>query len=847
MSYQKFTNYSGNNSILDKFQIGTEYKDDIKIKKEIFRTEESGWSIYSVTNKKGFEFRVKGTFVVGLNINHEYKIRGVISNFKNTNDVKIQEIAPIRPKSKKAIISYLKTLKGLKTKAESIYEAFGDDSINILLNNPQRVADTIDKVGIKSTIKWSNQLKECFESQDTIARLLELELTPKAAKKLYDKYKDDIILKIETNPYFLASEVKGYGFEKCDRLAREIGIAPQDTYRIEEGIIHTLTEASFEGHCYLPKKELIAKVKELLDIKLTILEMKRCMYDFKGLETFKYTIGDANIYDLIYADLVNNYTLYNIEKNKIRKEKHRHMVYDIPIENVEKSIDTLVNYGRIVIEKDCIYLRSLHKSEVETANSIKNLIKYNDIYSKKYVASIVDEITSKEGIILEEKQRQSCIEFNTSENGLMALIGGAGTGKSFTLSFIIKTHKEIAKRNGRKIPKIQIVAPTGKAAKVASEATKTNCLTVHRCLGWNSDGFEYNKDNLLDLDALICDESSMLDIHLGKAFFEAVSSNSKVIIMGDTKQLPSVGAGSVLRDILATELVRFIELNVIKRQGLLSGTVQFANNIIDDEMLPNSVNTNDAFFLEREDIVNIKKTTIQSVINLIKNKGYDFNDIQVLIPQRTGALGVYMFNYVLQKQFNPKPVTKDNILACEFKAKPDEETDAIIYKLYFQEGDKVLNKNNNYSMVKYQKVKNQFIESSESGVTNGECGVIEYIKVEKQGSKINKKIMVKFDDFYALYEDDTIASLEHSFAITIHKSQGSAWKAVIVIITTSAWIMLSNNIIYTAVTRARDFVCVIGSAKAVKKSIKTHTPNMRYTNLKERICDTWLEISDINI
>lgn len=553
------------NSYLNKFAIGTEHKDVVIPVKEIYR-DENGWSIYIVKNEKGHEFRIKGVFITPLNIKHQYKVKGIISSFKSENDFKVKEIAPIRPKSKKAIISYLKTLKGLKSKADIIYETYGDEAIDVLLNTPDKVANDIKGVGIKMATNWSQQLQSCFESQDTIARLLELELIPRVAKKLYDVYKEDIIIKIETNPYFLINEVKGYGFDKCDKVARELGISPADKFRIQEGIIYILKKASSEGHCYLPKDILIDRVKALLDIKLQYTEMKRFESTYRGQESFEYFIGEKNKYIIQYDDLLQHINSYEAESRKKTKELYRYAIHNIPLERLEKAIEELNETKRIVVEEDeFVYLKKLYKSEIDTAYYVKDLADYKDTYSKGYVEKVLNKILKKDGIILEEMQRKACIDFNTSESGFYLLLGSAGTGKTFNLIKVLEVAKEIAREKHNKALSISIFAPTGRASKIASLATKMPCSTIHKGLGWKEDGFEHNEYNKLDADIVICDESSMLDINLAKSLFEAIRRGSKVILMGDIKQLPSVGPGAVLKDLIDSNTLRVVILNVIKR------------------------------------------------------------------------------------------------------------------------------------------------------------------------------------------------------------------------------------------------------------------------------------------
>lgn len=825
----KFNDYS----ILDEYSVGSQYAGPITIKKQLVFLD-NGFYSYLVEDNQKNEFKISGNGITPLGLNKPYDIKGVISVYRGHNQVKINKLKPLRPKNKEGVILYLKTLKGLNKKAEVIYNEFGNDSIDYILKKPEVVAEKIIGVGIRSVYKWQKQLVDTMSSQDTISRLLEIGLSQKESKKLYDEFKDEIVIKIENNPYWLIQAVKGYGFEKADKIARELEIKPDSEYRIEEGIIHTLKNAGYQGHCYLPIDELILDVKELLSIKLSYIEMIKFKKEFSGFKSFEYYIGEGNRYDVDYKEMCYVLDSYENEPSKYKKNQYRYEVFNIETVNIEKIIDKLKEGNRVVVEEEKIYIRKVYESEVKLANNIKKILNYNNKYSRNLVEKVLDNLCKEKNIQLEEKQREACIEFNLSTNGMYVLTGGAGTGKTFCLLIILELSRRL---NNNKPLLEEIMAPTGRASKVAAESTGMDCKTIHRGLGYSGGEFEYNEENLMDNDILIIDETSMLDLNLADKLISAIKSDTKIILLGDINQLPSVGAGNVLKDIINSNKVKIIMLNVLKRQDALSGIAVMADDINNDKMIRSCESTKDAYFIGRETPKGIQAAIISSINKILKFDGYTFEDIQVLVPQRTGSLGTYILNYLIQYNFNKINEDDITILAKKFKAKLNEDSENKEYSLYFKKGDKVINIKNSYDMEHWQLKDGDFIKcEKEIGVMNGETGVIHDINIIKniEGKITKKEIMVKYDGYYIRYEDD-FENLEHSYALTIHKSQGSAWKSIILCISNSAFTLLNNNLIYTGVTRARNFVAVIGQERAVRYGIKNHEVLERYTYLNKRI------------
>lgn len=834
--------------------IGEEVEKDITVEYEMMYSDNNGYGAYSVTDnlREGYIFNISGIFAKPLVVGQTYVIKGVVSEYKGKKQIKISKIAPSRPQTKKGIITYLRTLDKVGEKrAELIFNTFGIESIDILMKYPDRVSKEISRVGKDLAIQWQEQLKEMIESDKILAQLYDFGLSVNESKKVFERLGEESIEKITENPYILSRLVRGFGFEKCDRIARTIGIPPTSPFRVAEGLMHALGQASMDGHCYLKSSELIARAKEVLDIRLTYQEMARLSKENAGRKNFSYTIGNVN-YHIEYNELMRYLYNFSQEKDRNKKFKHRYPLDLIEEKLIKEGIETLRAQERIVLDiakieengvsisEERVYLKELYKAEISVAMKILELEEVEERFTREEVENILDEILERDGVVLEEMQREACISFNRGLGGFCVLIGSAGTGKTFTLKYILETGRALRQKYLIKSSDMKIYAPTGKASKVASKATGMECSTIHKGLGYNpaTFGFEHNEENPFDADTIICDETSMLDIKLADSFFEAIKVGSKVILMGDIKQLASVGPGNVLKDIIYSKSVKVVELKVVKRQGLDSGIIENANNIIEGKAIVSCENTKDAYFLPRETNSGCQRAIIQSVHNILNNKNIEFNEIQILSPQRNGALGVNVLNYLMQQEFNPGN-NEVVVPARKFVARLNETQPEEVYTLNFKKGDKVINIKNDYDLEQYQiDGYGNLIKKKSIGITNGECGVIDRIeRITKniEGKpKLTTIMVVKYEDFYAKYEDD-FSDLEHAYCLTIHKSQGSAWKAVVLPFSKSHFNMLDNNLIYTAWTRAREFAVAIGQSQAVLRGIKKSNASKRNTTLCDRL------------
>lgn len=824
---------------LNKYKNGEIIKKNIIISDEKHFNNNNGFGIYrcfEIEDEEENLFTIKGNLISRLISGQSYQVKGKVCT--NTygglteKQISIININAIRPINKRGIVSYLQSLKGLKSKAELIYEIYGDKSIEMLLEKPLEVAKRIDGIGKKSVLKWQDQLRNLQDSQSTIAKLLDFGLTIKQSRKLYADYNDAIIDEIEKNPYFLAEKVKGYGFKSCDRIAKNMGYDLKSNFRLSEGIIYTLNEASTEGHSYLPLNVLISKCKEILDGKLTIEEMKEFAKSTKDEEI--YSFGDKKV-SIDVNKVRNLLRLYNEEKDYFKRDQYRYVFLDIEECDIVLQFENLKK-KKIIIEnvedEVRVFLVNLYYDELSITYNILRLS--NEEYFPTYV-DIEKELNNylrSEKITLEEQQRKAVLEFSKYKSGFYVLNGSAGCGKTFTLKIILDMLR-LQYRRGRKDMTVKVFAPTGKAAKVATKATGLPCSTVHRGLGYSPvEGFSYNKENPLKTDVLIIDESSMLDVSLTRNLLEAIQNGTKVIFIGDTKQLPSVGPGNVLKDIIESKKIKTVTLNVVKRQDLLSDILKNANNIINKDMIVNYNNTNDAFVIFKETPFETQDYIIRSIKRVMKTRNFSLEDIQVLCPQKSSSIGTITMNYLIQKEFNP-----DNndivVLNKKFQLKTEYETKEIC--LNYKKNDKVIHIKNNYDKEWYTKNDaGEYIKDRFTGITNGETGIIEDICKIKENGDVFFRIIVKYEDKFVFY-DDVFDELEHAYALTIHKSQGSQWKAVIIPILNQNFKMLDNNLLYTAYTRAEEFNVVIGQNKAISYAIRNSKIITRYTSLKDKL------------
>lgn len=784
----------------------------------------NGFGIYSSLLENGAEMVMKGNFPLPLNLQQVYEIEGKIVLRGFNKQIEVSSYKAVAPKGAYKVVTYLQQLSGLNKRAEAIYDAFGDKSINILKKAPEQVANAIKGVSIKKAKEWQRQLLDKEAEEKDILYLLNLGLSAKQAAQLHENYGSKIRKQISKNPYILLS-VKGvsnYGFLKCDELARKMGFDFAHTDRIKEGLVYCLKEAGGAGHTYLPKEILVEKMKEVLGVRLTFTQMRSFLKSNEDEITLY-----SRTFKIDREDLEERVKKIDSLQKESAKEKYRYPLFSVEDKHIQTALSELEQEGVIYIHSNRIALEKYEQSEMSIAKDLFRLSKATDWKVPFNTEVELTKYLKENRIELESKQKEAVLRFAGKDGSIQALIGSAGTGKTFVLKIILALLEKVFKANKRPF-KVKILTPTGKAARIASKATGFEAETIHRGLEYNpNEGFQRNRSNPIDATILVVDESSMMDASLAASLFRAIKTGTKVILMGDLKQLPSVAAGNVLRDLVNSNVIDKVVLEVVKRQGALSGIIKNANHIIAGEMMETCEETKDSFIINEEDDQMIQAKTIASIKRLLTFPGYTLEDIQVLVPQKRGSIGVYELNALIQSHFNQNR-----------SGEKIRNLHADKIQLFFMKGDKVIHIKNNYNVVWHDKTLLGYSAQQHTGITNGETGVIEDIDTvfvtENGVPKKKKRIIVKYEDGYVFYhEGDEIKEINHAYCMSIHKSQGSQWKAVILPVSSQHAFFLDRNLIYTGWTRSQLFGTVIGPKRTLSMSIKKDKSIERFTQLQD--------------
>lgn len=642
--------------------------------------------------------------------------------------------------------------------AGRIVRHFGDDTFQIVENEPERLSE-VKGISEKKAREIAMQIAEKSDMRKAMMFLQKYGISLNLGAKIYQKYGDSVYSVLQENPYRLADDISGVGFKIADEIAYRIGIHTDSDYRIKSGMVYTLLQATGEGHVYLPKDELFQRAAELLGVDSSYME--------------------KHLVDLA------------MDRKIVQKEQGDQIL---------------------------IYPAQYYYLELNTARMLREL----DIFcpeDEKIVERRIVQIEKETGTVLDEMQKKAVQE--AAGHGLLILTGGPGTGKTTTINAIIRYFEGEG-------AEIRLAAPTGRAAKRMTEATGYEAQTIHRLLelsGMPEDDregqpihFERNAENPLETDVIIIDEMSMVDIHLIHSLLMAVTAGTRLILVGDENQLPSVGPGNVLRDIIRSGQFPVVELKKIFRQASESDIVVNAHKINKGEQVEINNKSRDFFFLKRYDADII----IRVVIALIQEKLPKYVEakpfeIQVLTPMRKGLLGVERLNLILQKYLNP--------------AEPGKEETEIGGRV-FRVGDKVMQIKNNYQMEWEVRNKYGIPMDNGSGIFNGDTGIIREINL------FTEELTVEFDEGKMVeYSFKQLEELELAYAITIHKSQGSEYPAVIIPVHSGPRMLMTRNLLYTAVTRARTCVCLVGLPDTFHAMAANQIEQKRYSGLQDRIVE----------
>ncbi|EOT2913203.1 ATP-dependent RecD-like DNA helicase [Clostridium perfringens] len=669
---------------------------------------------------------------------------------------KVEECEEILPTSKDGIEKYLSSgiIQGIgPVTAKKIVNKFGEDTLNILDNNIERLKE-IEGIGKKKLETIIESYREQRELKNITIFLQTHGLSVNQCLKIYKKYGASSVDTVKNNPYILCDEISGIGFKTSDKIARSLGIEIDSPFRIQSGIRYVINEFCANGHTFMPKNELIKEASNVLTVSGDIIE-----------ENIKNAALDRKI--------------------KLEKVNDKEGVFTIPNYYCELGITNRIltlaisNFQDISVDVDHLILQFEKKNNITFAESQKDAI------------------------------------ISAFQNGIEIITGGPGTGKTTIIKCII----EIFETCGLKV---LLGAPTGRAAKRMSESTGKEATTIHRMLDMGvfekeESVFVTNaEEHSLEADVVIIDEASMIDITLMNALLKSIKVGTRLIIVGDVDQLPSVGAGNVLNDFIESGFTKVVRLKEIFRQGKESMIVVNAHKINKGEMPKLNEKGTDFFFIRND----IQEGILNTIIDLINTRLPKFNSnwdklksIQVLVPMKKGVLGVTNLNERIQNVLNPKaPYKKEK----EFRS------------MVFREGDKVMQIKNNYSL-KWTRIAGKG-EHEGLGVFNGDMGFIESIDLE------GKKLSIIFDDERrVIYDFMYLDELDLAYAITIHKSQGSEFPVVIIPAYMGAPLLMNRNLLYTGITRAKEMVVVVGIPKALKYMVDNTRSMERYSSLNWRI------------
>lgn len=809
-------------SLLAQFSIGTELTSDVRIVRNVYRNKDNGYSVYDAENNDYRMLKLSGYFPTSLRLDGYYKIKGLVKKGKYGRTLQVSEYHSAFPEDQDSVITVLRTLPGLDTRAPDVYRILGAKALDIIIDAPEEVSKKIPGVGLKTAIRWQQALQGFKEDDVVLQTLQEYQIPAADAKRLLEKY-PDIIERLKTSPYFLADEIRGFGFAKCDKIALANGYPPDGLERLEQAMLHVLQQDCFRyGNCYMQSNQFIERVKQLADISL---DYKTAMDIIRG-----NTNPPDGISIQAIADSLAEHRMYS-------SRRFRFIVTKIPNSALKMALGAMSSRSRIIIEDDRVYLGYLHQAETIVARCLKtmSLSEYGDFPDAE---AVLDEICIRDGIVLEEMQRVAVLKACARRGGVLVLNGGAGCGKTFTLNIIIKVLRELYKRAGLSF-EAQIMAPTGQAAQVAQKATGLPASTIHRALHIVIDK-NMESNTTIECDCAVIDEFSMVGINLAATLFSAIAGGTKTIIMGDFHQLPSIDPGNVLKDIISSQTIPVVTLNVVKRQGAGSGVLYNANKILDGQMIRSvKVNEqgvkNNAYIYRSEDPISARKSIV-SMVAAMRKRGYQMRDIQVLCPQKQTDVGVYALNYAIQTAFNPPSEGKAEVFSQQVSLHNDQGTPQTV-RLMLREGDKVVNTANNYDMrfFSWQKGLGFTEDFSRKGIVNGEMGRIAKIVNVKDGKTIRQRVYVQVNSGHFVMYEDNWDDLSLAYAMTIHRSQGSQWPIVVAPIMSCNRSMLDRQILYTLYTRAQDATVIYGTAESLQFAIENTHSEERLTWLKERL------------
>lgn len=727
------------------------------VEKIVYRNADNGYTVLSLCQDSE-EMTCVGVFPV-ISEGEYIEVTGSVTEHAVYGEqIKMDSYQVKEPEDAVSMERYLGSgaIKGIgQALAARITKKFKKDTFRIIEEEPERLSE-VKGISEKKAREIALQFEEKREMRNAMMFLQQYGISNNMAVKIYQEYGGRMYDILRENPYRLAEDISGIGFKLADEIAAKAGISPDSDFRIKAGLLYMLSQASAAGHIYIPEKMLLQKTGQLLFVEPQAME--------------------------------------------------RHMM--------ELSLDNRIIVKEIE-EQRIVYNSSLYYMEMNCARMLLDL---NTRYEagEEQLFRRMEALEKEEGILLDEMQRMAVME--GTRNGLLVITGGPGTGKTTTINTLIRLFESEGMG-------ILLAAPTGRAAKRMAETTGHEAQTIHRLLELKASSedkeassmvFERNEQNPLETDVVIVDEMSMVDIYLLHALLKAVLVGTRLILVGDVNQLPSVGPGNVLKDIINSHCFNVVKLSKIFRQAAESDIIVNAHKINRGEPIALDNKSRDFFMLQRDNV----NVIIRVLISLIKDKlpryvKAESFDIQVLTPMRKGELGVERLNKILQEYLNPPS---------------EEKREREFAHGLFREGDKVMQIKNNYQLEWTVQNRYGIKMDTGTGVFNGDTGII------KEINSFAELVTVEFEEGRQVeYRYGDMDELELAYAITVHKAQGSEYPAVVMPVLTGPVMLFNRNILYTAVTRARSCVTLVGSSNMVHHMIDNVSEQTRYSTLAARL------------
>jgi len=825
-------------SVLSSYQEGSEATISVRVIDCLYRNKETGFGVYLVENENRRRFKIIGIFASQLRINYYYEVTGTVIKREGEWQLDVKQYQSTFPQDQEGVLTVLRTLSGLNTQANVVYKRLGNQALKIIHDSPEKVVRCVPGVSLKRAKVWQEQLSATDMVEMSIAVLKAMGLSIQKAKRLIDEFGTDVGEQIKNDPYFLMSKAGILSFSDCDKIALSHGGDLTNPTRIAAAMLHVLkSEAHLKGNCYLGKDEFLDTVRQLTGLHLKYKDAQTLLKQVRA-PIYRWSqygsMCEVNIEQL--AKAVSDW------KHKKKRPSFKYFVFIVPDDALERGLQMALEQKAIIqdeLDGSEVFMQNMiYQAEISVAASIRN-IQNADLPFISENTGIIDAYCRENGIYLEERQREAVEKFTKTRGGFHVLCGPAGCGKTFTLNVILNVLKKIYQASNEPFSAL-VLAPTGKAAKVASESTSLPAFTIHKALGLVGD--EENPFHFTQIQAncVVIDEFSMVDIFLAQKLLSNIPPMTKVIIMGDSSQLPSIGPGMVLKDIIASGKVQTVTLDVVKRQGALSGVLLNANRILNGQPIKTQQDQGSesgAFVYHVDTPVQCREKLVDAYLQQLE-AGRTISDVQILCPQKMTEVGTDVLNYIIQQRLLAGKGMENAVPAKTISYEDFSSGETKSAVLCFCKGDKVIHTENDYNAVWYKPSPSGKLikDLSKKGIINGEMGfVFKTMVAVKDGNMTSCQVLVKYDEGYVLYQDEDIQKLQHAYAMTIHKSQGSQWPVIIAPTMMCNYGMLSRNLFYTLYTRAQQSTIVFGQEAAIQRAIDNDAPASRKTGLSFRI------------